>query len=723
LDGLVTQGKSYAEYLKQQIDGFQSVHPESLSGQEQEQLVKLRVEYSDASNAQKPMELFQKRLDGARISATSLTDEIERLKKIQSELSQTDFSPEGIEKRQKAQEQINDATNQRKIQLQQYLASVAGTEERRLAIEGKYNDLSEELNAKYLNNRGTAYEEAVKKMNRDKQAEFDADNVDLATKSTEFKALTRIIAEASSDQTKVKLDAAKKQLEILKDKNAQETDEYKDQLAKIKQLEDENIGKRAESFRAYANAVGALAEALSDLPGAFGQIGSALSGLASGVSNFTVAMSRMKDGKIGVEQYGAALQSLANLVGIVASSSRERKQAEEQYYNSVISQQQQYNLLLNEQIGLQGKSSGSIFYTNFEKEISSGFAKAKDAQRRGMDAMAALQNGKAKDGQKNGIDWKKVGAGAISGAGAGAVAGVGALSWAGAAIGGIAGAIGGLFGGMKKKDTFSPLLSKWPGLIDESKEGLDGFNSVLAQTLIDNNLVDEATKRNLQSTIEWKEQLKAAQEQIKGVISSLAGALGDQLRDGIVNAFREGEDAAVAFEDTVTKVLENILAQLIFSKVIGPYLDELEKRMDASSAPGGDGTWVDDFGWFFSKSKELTDLNNKLMQDAKDQASGYGIKLWDSKDATKSASAMQGAITGVSEKTASVLEGQANAIRIGQAEALTIHRDSNQLLRNQLFQLSTIAQNTSYNVLLIDINKKLDKLNLLDTNYNRQYGG
>jgi hypothetical protein len=721
-DGLITQGKSYAEYLKQQIDQFQSVHPESLSGQEQEQLVKLRVEYDDATGVDTRLEKFQKRLDGIRLSATSLTDEIQQLEKAQSELNPNDQSAAAIAERIALQSQKNDAYKERKAQLQQYLVSVAGTEERRLAIEGKYNDLSEELNAKYLNNRGAAYEEAVKKMNRDKQDEFDADNVDLATKSTEFKALTRIIAEASSEQTKVKLDAAKKQLEILKGKNAQETDEYKDQLAKIKQLEEENVSKRADNFRAYSNAVAGLADAMSGLPGAFGQIGAALSGLTSGVSNFTVAMSRMKDGKIGVEQYGAALQGVANIIGIIASSAKERKQAEEQYYSSVINQQQQYNLLLNEQIGLQSKSSGSVFYTDFEGEINDGFKKAQDAQQKGLDAMAALQNGKAKDGQKNGIDWKKVGAGAASGAAGGFIAGGGVFSWATTTVGAVGGAIVGLFGGMKKKDTFTPLLSKWPGLIDESKEGLDGFNSVLAQTLIDNNLVDEATKRNLQSTIEWKEQLKAAQEQIKGVISSLAGALGDQLRDGIVNAFREGEDAAQAFEDTVTKVLENILAQLIFSKVIGPYLDELEKRMDASSAPGGDGTWVDDFGWFFSKSKELAALNNKMMQDAKDQAANYGIDLWAPKETSKTANALSGAITGMSAAQGNVLEGQFNALRINSAEILTVERDSNSHLRNILFGITNISNNSNYLPLLASIDKKLDYLQKADT-FDRAYGG
>lgn len=402
-------------------------------------------------------------------------------------------------------------------------------------------------------------------------------------------------------------------------------------------------------------------------------------------------------------------------MNIAISSAKERKQAEEQYYNSVISQQQQYNILLNEQIGLQGKSSGSIFYTDFEKEISSGFAKAKDAQEKGMAAMEALQNGKAKDGQKNGIDWKKVGAGAISGAGAGAIAGAGVFSWAGAAIGGIAGAIGGLFSGMKKKDTFTPLLTAWPGLIDESKSGLDSFNSVLAQTLIDNNLVDEATKRTLQSTIEWKEQLKEAQEQIKGVISDLSGALGDDLRDGLVNAFRDGQDAAEAFGNSVTKILENILEQMIFSKVLGPALDKLEANMNASIAPGGDGSWIDDFGQFFALADQLTAANNAALEEAQKAASAYGIKLWEPSDSKKSSDPLQGAIQGMTEQTAGILSGQFTALRMTSA-------DSNVQLRGILLGINNISINSNYLPLLASIDSRLASLKTADS-FNREYGG
>jgi exonuclease VII small subunit len=60
---------------------------------------------------------------------------------------------------------------------------------------------------------------------------------------------------------------------------------------------------------------------------------------------------------------------------------------------------------------------------------------------------------------------------------------------------------------------------------------------------------------------------------------------------------------------------------------------------------------------------------------------------------------LTGAVKGVTEETASMVGGQMNAIRINQMEATEI-------LRQQLMQLATIAQNTSYNFHLA----KLDRI-------------
>jgi hypothetical protein len=440
--------------------------------------------------------------------------------------------------------------------------------------------------------------------------------------------------------------------------------------------------------------VGILAESLSEVPGAIGKIGSALGGLSSGLANFSKAMERTKDGKVSMEGYGAALQGVTQIIGIITSSAKQRKDAEREYYQSVISQQTEYNLLLNEQIGLQADATKSVFYTDFDKVISSGISKMQDAQENFEKSLSDLANGKAKNGQKNGIDWKAVGSGAAAGATIGAVAGGGVFSWAGAAIGAVGGAIAGLIGGLKKKDTFTPLLQAWPGLIDESKEGVEKFNVALAQTLIQNNMVDDATKQILQTTIDWTEQLAEAQEQIRGVISDLAGALGDTLRDGLVSAFEEGTSAAKAFGDSVNEILENLLEQMIFSKVLGPALDQLEKEMNASVGDGGDQDWMDDFGRFFSKSQELGDQFFKSMEDAQKSASGYGFDLWAKDNAGKAPSPMEGMITGASQESVTMLEGGINAMRISMADVMASNRLMEGHIRSSIIQLSGINQNT-----------------------------
>lgn len=99
-------------------------------------------------------------------------------------------------------------------------------------------------------------------------------------------------------------------------------------------------------------------------------------------------------------------------------------------------------------------------------------------------------------------------------------------------------------------------------------------------------------------------------------MSELAGSLGSDMRNALVTAFRDGEDAAKAMGQTVEKVLENILSQLIFNRIFSKAFKELEDEMIASQDVGGDGNWIDDFERFFEASKGLGEQWEQAMKDA-----------------------------------------------------------------------------------------------------------
>ena len=170
-----------------------------------------------------------------------------------------------------------------------------------------------------------------------------------------------------------------------------------------------------------------------------------------------------------------------------------------------------------------------------------------------------------------------------------------------------------------------------------------------------------------------------------------AGTLGDAL----VEAFKQGEDAATAFENTVNQVLQNAIVNQLKKKFLEKQLqgalDDLENSM---------GYWNgDDFVFDGLTDAEIEDFKRRVQA----AANNYNQALDVYKDLFKdleiddnSEDSLTGAVKGVTEETADIIAGQMNAIRINQMEAT-------QVLRQSLQALNTIATNTAYNRYLLNI--------------------
>lgn len=427
-----------------------------------------------------------------------------------------------------------------------------------------------------------------------------------------------------------------------------------------------------------------------------------LAGMSDGLNNFAKAMTS-KSGSF--DSYSSAVQGVIDLVSIVATATAQRRDAEEEYYNSVLSFQKQYNQLLNEQILIQDGQFQNIFTIDYINTLENGIEALKRANSEYSSSLTEVLDGQAKIGTQSATDWGAVGEGAVAGATAGAVVGsvIPVIGTAiGAAVGGIIGGLVGLFGGKKEENIWGDLLTKYPELIKEAEDGQRSFNSELAQSLINQDLLNDKTKIAVQDALDWVEAVKGAQEQIKGVVEQLAGGLGDNLRNDLVSIFEEGGDAVVKMGETISEVLENVLEQLIFDQIFSQQFQKLQDEMINSFDTQGDRDWVDDFSRFFEASKKLTGDFNQALADAQSQADGFDFNLWS--DNNKSdPNSLSGAIKNITEDTANVLAGSVNAIRIGQLEGLDIARSSFE-------QLERISDNTAYNKHLKDIANTLEDI-------------
>jgi hypothetical protein len=234
---------------------------------------------------------------------------------------------------------------------------------------------------------------------------------------------------------------------------------------------------------------------------------------------------------------------------------------------------------------------------------------------------------------------------------------------------------------------------------------------------------DEESKKKTDSgkIKEWQEQVNeldrniqdAIDEISKDILQTDAKTFADELGDALVEAFGKGEDAADAFSDTVNKVLkEAVLNQLkkrFLETQLQGALDGLEKSM---------GYWNgDNFIFDGLTDAEIASFKEKVASITGNfnQALGIYSDLFKDISTTESDTSLTGAVKGVSEETASLIGGQMNAMRINQLEATAI-------MRQQLAALSVIANNTSYNYHLAKLERIVSLLESQSGNSLRSQG-
>ncbi|KAA6331531.1 hypothetical protein EZS27_019869 [termite gut metagenome] len=188
----------------------------------------------------------------------------------------------------------------------------------------------------------------------------------------------------------------------------------------------------------------------------------------------------------------------------------------------------------------------------------------------------------------------------------------------------------GLLGsGIGSKGTKTTDLEKWikdnlkTDLFDkDNRLNLDAAKTVLS-TQADN--LTTQTKEALESLIEYEEEVRKGEEALRGYISDTFGVLGDDATDAIVQAFRNGEDAAKLFKDNVVGILEDIGQQMVKSMLVDKVFDKYQEELD--------GIFTD-----YANDKNDTDFERKLMEATDTMFSNYESAI---EDGNKILEAMQ----------------------------------------------------------------------------------
>lgn len=475
----------------------------------------------------------------------------------------------------------------------------------------------------------------------------------------------------------------------------------------IDNLTNEKLKNLFQMLQKIAMSLGELGSAFSNLGDAYGNdalsgIGDALGGISANIDDISVAFDK---NATSADKYAAAAQSLVSIISMVANASANRMRAEEEYYRAVIQMQNEYNLSKAEQLRLESELGESVYVKNYVGRVQDGMKSADFAIGKYKESIQELaKNGKISKGLENAVDWKNVGGGAASGAVIGGAIGsvvpvIGNI--VGAAIGAIVGGIVGLFGGKKKKPKYEELYANLPKEIVDTLTSTEPKDlrevKALLESLNNDKAVDANTKQMIEGTLKWIEQIEKAREQVRGVVQELSGSLGNELRNKLVEAFKAGENAALAMGKTVDKVIEDMLSQLLFSKAFDALFKDLETKLTDTLVFGDENDIIDVFSEFLEKAGSASDDFYKMLEAAKRAGLENGMNIFgDSGKGTQGE--LSKGISGITENTANRLEAELGGLRIGNMQLLDISKYSfTEIIRiknSMLGQLTLIQNNT-----------------------------
>ena len=218
-------------------------------------------------------------------------------------------------------------------------------------------------------------------------------------------------------------------------------------------------------------------------------------------------------------------------------------------------------------------------------------------------------------------------------------------------------------------------------------------------------------QKYLQEMSDYWKAYEDAVDSVRDYLSGIFGELGETITDALVDAFANGTDAAKAFKDSVSEMLEDLAKQMLYSVIFEDFIkdaqDKMMEVMKDEKKPDEEkfNEYADILGalteGILSKQEDYEKILKKYQEMAKEQ----GLDLF--KPDSEKQSGLSGAIQGVTEDTAELLGSYMNAMRAD----LSVNRANLQKLTDSVISplnemalavanlkhLETIASNTGRN--------------------------
>ena len=257
--------------------------------------------------------------------------------------------------------------------------------------------------------------------------------------------------------------------------------------------------------------------------------------------------------------------------------------------------------------------------------------------------------------------------------------------------------------------------AKYSSLKDAVPElfNADGtVNQDALEKFIGSDTFGKLSQENQQYLQEMSDYWKAYQEtveKVKDYLTDIFGDLGGTLTDTLVDSWANGTDAATAYYDSVSEMLENLGKQMIYSTIFGDIFEKAQQKMLAVTQ-NADLSADEKFKEYIKLLGGMTDEVlgkqgdfNALLEAYQQMAKDKGFDIFKPDEDGYSQSGRSGAYTAMSQEQGTLLEGIGRSVQDHVSgmhqllEELKKGRDADHEIFVQ------IAENTAYCKLLEDI--------------------
>ena len=175
--------------------------------------------------------------------------------------------------------------------------------------------------------------------------------------------------------------------------------------------------------------------------------------------------------------------------------------------------------------------------------------------------------------------------------------------------------------------------------------------------------LSEENQKYLQEMSDYWKAYEEAVDQVKDYLTDIFGELGNTMSDALVDAFKNGTDAAKAFTDSVSDMLETLAKQMIYSVTLAPLIEQAQEQM-LSVMKNGDLSDEQKFNNYISILDGLTsgvlgqqDAYNALLKKYQEMASNKGLDIFKPDDESEEKGVSGKLEAAMTEGTASELVG------------------------------------------------------------------